>query len=168
LNDIYDDVISELTKFQSELQQSGRQKLPPDKMPDLWNQKVEWRLPDDGITDKIEFNIPVSEPGNYILTITSRIHLDDGSKNPRITAYFWFDNGTKEGFRIPFESVPLEKNSRMRVHTLSKTLEDSRVTHIRGFLLDHDPQSGHWEKHADIMNVKLHLIANQRSSMERE
>jgi hypothetical protein len=163
LNDVYEEVISELTKFQSELQQSGRQKVTEEQMINIWDQKVVWHLPDDGITNKIDFSIRVSEPGTYILTVTVRLHMDDGSKNPRISAYFWYNDGSRGGFRIPFESVPLKKNSRIRVYTLSLDLEDSRVTHIRGSLLDHDPQSGHWEKHADIMNVKLQVIPDQRS-----
>ena len=161
LNDLYEEVISELTKFQSEVQQIGRQKLPDDQMVNIWNLKAIWHLPDDGMTNCIEFNIPVSEPGNYILSAIIRMHLDDGSNNPRVTAYFWFDDGTESGFRIPFESSPIEKNSRIRTHSLSLNLENTRVTHIRGFLLDHDPKSGHWEKHADILNVKLQVIPSQ-------
>jgi len=168
LNDLYDEVISELTKFQSEIEQVGRQRLPDDKMPDLWNQKVIWHLPDDGTTNSIEFNIPISEPGKYILTATIRMHLDDGSKEPRVTAYFWYDDGTESGFKIPFTPSPIEKNGRIRVHSLTLNLEDSRATHLRGFLLDHDPQPGHWEKHADVMNVKLQCIRPKSKSVGRE
>ena len=137
-------------------------------MLNIWNQKDNWRLPDGGTTNRIEFNIPVYEPGNYILTATIRMHLDDGSKNPRVTAYFWFNDGTESGFRIPFESIPIEKNSRIKVYTLSLNLEDTRVTHIRGFLLDHDPQPRHWENHVDILNVKLQLIPSKKEVVGRD
>jgi len=43
-------------------------------------------------------------------------------------------------------------------HTLSLNLQDDRVTHISGFLLDHNPRSGNWEKHADVLNVKIQHI----------
>jgi len=119
LNDLYEVVIEELTKFQSEVQQIGRQKVEDDRMPDLWNQKAVWHLPDDGRINRVPFNIPVSEPGKYILTATIRMHLDDGSINPRITAYFWFNDGTEAGYRIPFETSKIKKNSRIQISSPS-------------------------------------------------
>jgi hypothetical protein len=168
LNDLYEEVIGELTRFQSEVQQIGRQKVEDDRMPDLWNQKAVWHLPDDGTTNRVEFNIPVSEPGKYILTATIRMHLDDGSINPRISAWFWFNDGTESGFRIPFKSSPIKKNSRIDVHSIALDLKDTRITHVRGYLLDHDPQRGHWEKHADILNVKLQYLRPRTAPADSE
>jgi hypothetical protein len=158
LDDLYEEVISELTKLQSEIQQSTREMVPEDMMTDLWSQKSVWHLPDDGRINPIEFKIPVPGPGKYMLNTTIRMHQDDQSIEPRVTAFFWFDDGSETGFRIPFDSSPINKNGKIGVHSLSLNLENNRVTHLSGFLLDHNPQIGNWEKHADVLNVKVQYI----------
>jgi len=75
-----------------------------------------------------------------------------------VTAFFWFDDGTETGFSIPFEPSPIPKNGKIITHTLSLNLKDDRATHISGFLLDHNPRSGNWEKHVDVLNVKIQHI----------
>ncbi len=158
LNDLYEEVISELTQLQSETRPHSRQITQDDPVPDLWNQKTVWHLPDDGSMNRIDFKIPVKGTGRYILTATIRMHPDDESIKPRVTAFFWYDNGTENGFSIPFEPSPIVKNGKIKMHSLSLTLQNDSVTHISGFLLDHDPRGGKWEKHADVLNVKIQYI----------
>lgn len=158
LNDLYEKVVSELTQLQSEVGQRSREVTPDDLISDLWNQKTVWHLPDDGQKNRIDFRIPVKGMGKYILTTTIRVHPDDGSIDPRVTAYFWFDDGTETGFRIPFNASPITKDGKIKTYNLSLSLEDERVTHIAGCLLDHEPQSGLWEKHADVLFVKIQNI----------
>ncbi len=158
LNDLYEEVVSELTKLQSEIGPRNRQVIQDDLISDLWDKKTVWHLPDDGGTNRISFKIPVKEHGNYILTTTIRMHPDDESINPRVTAFFWYDDGTETGFRIFFQPSPIVKNGKIETHTLSLNLQNDSVTHIAGFLLDHDLQSGNWEKHVDVLSVKLQNI----------
>lgn len=170
LNDLYDEVISELSRLQSEIELSARQMVPDDMMSDLWNQKAVWHLPDDGRINRLAFKIPLTGLGKYMVNATIRMHYDDQSIDPRVTVFFWYDDGTELGQRIPFEPSVIKKNGRIVVHTLSQNLGDSMVTHISGFLLDHNPQNGNWEKHADVLNVKVqHIqsrIKSERSIME--
>jgi hypothetical protein len=158
LNDLYEEVVSKLTQMQSEIRQFSREATPDDLITNLWDQKTVWHLPDDGRVNRIAFKIPVKEPGRYILTATIRMHPDDGSIEPRVTAFFWFDDGTEDGFTIPFKSSPILKDGKIMTHTISLNLQDSRVTHLSGFLLDHNPRIGNWEKHADILTVKIQHI----------
>lgn len=158
LNDLYEEVVSELTQLQSEINQRTRQITPDDLTSNLWNQKTVWHLPDDGRINRIGFKIPVTGPGKYLLFATIRMHPDDGSIEPRVTAFFWFDDGTETGFSIPFEPSPIPKNGKIITHTLSLNLKDDRATHISGFLLDHNPRSGNWEKHVDVLNAKIQHI----------
>lgn len=162
LNDLYEEVVSELTQLQSEIGQRTREVIPDALISDLWNQKTVWHLPDDGRINRIGFKIPVKGPGKYFINATIRMHPDDGSINPRVTASFWFDDGTETGHRIPFETSQIAKDGKIKTHTLSLNLEDERATHITGFLLDHDFRSGQWEKHADILNVKIQHIQPRR------
>jgi hypothetical protein len=158
LNDLYEEVVNELSQLQSGIIQRTRQVTPDELISDLWNQKTVWHLPDDGRINRIGFKIPVKEPGKYTLTATIRMHPDDGSIEPRVSAFFWFDDGTETGFRIPFEPSPISKDGKIRNHTLSLNLQDERVTHITGFLLDHNSRNGNWEKHADVLNIKIQYI----------
>lgn len=164
LNDLYDEVISELTRLQSEVEQNAREIIPDDILFDLWNQKAVWNLPDDGRINRLAFEIPLTGLGKYVVTATIRMFQDDQSVDPKVTAFFWFDDGTEMGFRIPFETSIIKKNGKITVHTLIENLEDTRATHISGFLLDHTPQSGNWEKHADVLNVKVQHIQTRVKS----
>jgi len=158
LNDLYEKVVSELTQLQGEIHQQTRQIIPDDLISNIWDQKTVWHLPDDGRINRIGFKIPAKVPGKYILSATIRMHPDDGSIEPRVTAFFWFDDGTEAGFRIPVEPSPIRKDGKISTHTLSLNLQDKRVTHISGFLLDHNPRSGNWEKHADVLNIRIQHI----------
>lgn len=158
LDDLYENVISELTKLYSQIQRTSRQMPQEDKITNLWNQKEVWHLPADGETNPIRFEIPVKGLGKYIITATIRMYEDDESRNPRLTAYFWFDDGTELGFREYFTASPIEKDGIITVHTITHELINRNITHLRGWILDHANQQGKWTKHADVLNIKVHYV----------
>ena len=163
LDDLYENVISELTKLYSQIQRTSRQIPQEDKVTNLWNQKEVWHLPADGETNPVRFEIPVKGPGKYIITATIRMYEDDESRNPTVTAYFWFDDGSEYGHVDYFKSSPIEKDGKLTVHSISHELKDQRVTQLRGLMLDSSPQNGKWTKHADVLNIKIHYVPSVRS-----
>ncbi|UCG28010.1 MAG: DUF4296 domain-containing protein [Bacteroidales bacterium] len=158
LDDLYENVISELTKLESEIQKTGRQMPTDERETNLWNQKEIWHLPLDGETNRIDFNIPVKGLGQYTLTATILMHEDDESIDPSVTAYFWLDDGSELGHVGYYQLRHIEKNGRITVHSISHELKDDRITHFRGSILDHAPQEGQWKKHADVLNIKVHYM----------
>lgn len=151
--DIYDRVIEKLSGMEADV----IQKLSRDPNLDrnLWNGERSYSLPDVGVNDPIEFSVPIEDPGEYVIKARIMLYQDDQSIDPHTEVWFWYDDGTKGGKKIPWERKDLVKNNRPTIITLRKELDDPRVTHIKGKFLGHTDQPGHWEKHAMVSNITI-------------
>lgn len=159
LEDIYEKVIDNLSQLESEV--SGRRYFEDGeeiKSLDLWTDKNEWHLPVDGKQIKIPFSISIDTLGTYILRAQIKVYQDDGSSNPKITAYYWYDDGSEPGKRYFFPKNQLSKNGQWSSHALILETHDSLITHIKGFLVDHKEKKSSWEKHLDIRGISLKLM----------
>ncbi|HCC71530.1 MAG TPA: hypothetical protein DEQ09_10330 [Bacteroidales bacterium] len=150
---IYDRVIENLSGIEADVIQRLSQKTNTKK--NLWNGKRSYSLPDVGVNDPVEFSIPVEGPGEYTIKARITLYQDDQSSDPHCQVWFWYDDGTEEGKIIPWEKKILGKSNRPVTITMKKELTDPRVTHIKGKLLNHTDQSGHWEKHAMVSNISI-------------
>ena len=160
LEQVYEKVIDNLSQLESEV--SSRRYFEDGeetKSVDLWTDKSEWHLPVDGKQIKIPFSIPIDTPGTYILRAQIKMYQDDGSSNPKITAYYWYDNGSELGQRYIFPRNPISKNGQWKSHALILETHDTLITHIKGFLIDHKDKKSSWEKHLDIRGVSLKLMS---------
>lgn len=153
---IYDAVIATLSAMESESIQAKKKENPDNE--NLWNGKIAYRMPDDGTSNPVEFEIPVRGPGVYTIRARLTLYEDDQSINPRSTIYFWYDDGTEEGHRDMWDSVEYEKSRRSQQLRFRKKLEDTLVTHIKGRLMDFSPQPGHWEMHSSISGIFVRYI----------
>jgi hypothetical protein len=133
---IYEEIITELQKMEQEgymLHSFER-----DTVLNLYKGKKCWQLPHDGIVQKIPFSIPIKDSGKYSITVQLKLLPLDNAKNPRLTAYFWYNDGSKEGFRDYFNEVPYNKTKRLTVYSTSKERPNKKVTHIKGWILNYD------------------------------
>lgn len=150
---IYDRVIEKLSGMEADLiqqlskeSQSGR---------NLWNGERTYSLPDAGVSNPIEFSVETVGMGEYVIKFRLTLYEDDQSLDPYTDIWFWYDDGTEEGARIPWDRYDLEKTGKPVTITLREALTDPRVTHLKGKLLNHVEQPGHWEKHAIITNITI-------------
>lgn len=155
LEKIYNKVLLELNRMDTEMRM-----LPPDEIPDaayenLWKQKRTWRLPDDGPRNTIDFEIPVSGPGNYLIRVKLLVYPADQSVNPRLTAYFWYENDSPEGFRDYFVETKYPMAKVPRYFTAQKELTDTLVTHLKGSIVNHDSLDGEWSKNLVIEDIQI-------------
>ena len=124
----------------------------------LWNEKTEWHLPMDGPQNQIPFSIEIGEDGFYVLRVRIKMHQDDQSLDPAVKAWFWFDDGSEEGKIFPFPPSKIPKSGNWKFHAMTLRVPDPKVTHIKGYILDHSPQAGYWNKHVDVDNISLRLL----------
>ena len=150
---IYDRVLANLSGMQAE--NSARRTEEHDAMENLWNGKAAYRLPDDAITDPVEFSVEITQTGIYSLKARATIFEDDQSEELSAYIYFWYDDGTETGYVEEWDRYYYLKNGRSEYISLRKVLENPRVTHIKGRLLDHSDKSGHWEMHSTISGINL-------------
>ena len=157
LDEIYELVISELSKMEVRIigparysvEASGQMKY------NLWNRKREWHLPQDGEKEQIGFNIRIYGTGTYSLSARIKMYKDDESANPSVFVYYWYNDGSKYGFRDPFPEIIIEKTGQDSIYKISKILTDPKVTHIKGSILYHKKKRRKWSKHVDVFDIKV-------------
>ena len=161
LNEILDKAISELGKKETELgpkTAEGNTDTSSDPIPNLWTDKNMWYLPEDGKQHAINFKIPVVGTGIYIISAEVKVFSDDESKNPRMTSFLYFDDGSQHGSRTSIKNKMYLKDGQSRVVTIENILTDTQVTHIMGWVMDHSGQDGEWSKHAEVSNITLRYM----------
>jgi len=150
---IYDRVIEKLSGMEADVIQQLSQDANLKR--NLWNGERSYSLPDVGVSNPVEFSVETVGMGEYEIKARITLYEDDQSIDPHIQVYFWYDDGTEEGAKIPWDKYELAKSGRPVYVTLNKALTDPRVTHIKGKLLNHAEQPGHWEKHAMVTNITI-------------
>ena len=118
LNEIYTEVNTILSKMESDLE-TGKAVPEPEKKIIVWQENKTYILPQMGNINKVEISLPASKPGTYTLSARIRLFDDDQTVAPRITLFFWFDNGTPKGFREYFRSTPLTRDGKTNTYTVS-------------------------------------------------
>jgi len=151
LEKIFDQVLARLSESESRILSEDSQNQPGN----LWNLKPSFSIPADGAYEKVWFSVPVRQKGFYHLTFNGTVYPDDNSLNLRTNVFFWKADSTKEGKREYWDAIYLINDGMNHEYTVSSELRDTTFTHIRGWLLDHDPQPGRWVKHVKITGIKL-------------
>ena len=155
---IYDRVLNHLSEIEGDIKNENFAGGDTDSPGNLWNEKTEWHLPPDGPQNKIPFSIEIGEEGFYVIRVRIKMYQDDQSLNPTVSAWFWYDDGTEEGKKYPFPESEIPKSDSWKFHAMTLRVPDPRVTHIKGFLLDHDERQGYWNKHVDVDNISVRLL----------
>ena len=158
---LYESVLTNLSKLDAENQKAlEKERSAVNK--NYYAGKNNYSLPNDGVTSKVELNIPIDVPGLYVVKARILLYEDDQSDNPHISLWFWYDDGTAEGYIEPWDTIFLKKTGRSDLFTLEKEMNDPLITHLKGYLFNHTNKSGHWEKHAEISNISVTYILNDR------
>jgi hypothetical protein len=151
---IYTAVNTILNKRESEVIAEG-EKSEPEKKIITWQDNKIYILPQMGKREKIEVSIPVSKTGIYTLSAKIKMYEDDQSVAPRITMFFWYDNGTPKGYREYFSSTQVLKNGQADIYSVTHQLTNPNITHLKGFILDHSNPDTLFTKHAIVSEIKV-------------
>lgn len=127
----------------------------------LWKGKSEWHLPREGRRNKILVEVPAEKPGMYTLSVRIRVFHDDGSVNPKISLFFWYDDQSPKGKWIPVAEKPVPKDNQVHYYILSGTRKSNRITHLKAYLLDHENTDTVFVKHADVLDLRIDLKPSQ-------
>ncbi|HEY4786625.1 MAG TPA: DUF4296 domain-containing protein [Bacteroidales bacterium] len=147
---VYDEVITNLNKLQQEVYQL---QLYSDTSRNLFKKKEVWHLPKDGEREMIPFKIAIKDTGLYTIVVQLRLYSDDQAEDPHLTAYFWYDDGTKNGHIEYFPFIKYKPTDRLVVLSTKKRNRNKKVTHIKGWILNHDNIDQHFKKHVDVQAI---------------
>ena len=152
--DLYDKIIKQVeanAKAEEErISATDSIKNNEPKIQNLWNLHPSYRMPDDGETNPVAFEIPATKAGFYILSADIRMFSDDGTKNPRMTLTANYEDGTSESnSNNGFEKDGIMRNISVKI----KTDNGKKLKNLSGWLLDHS--DGTTKKHIAADNIKL-------------
>ena len=151
---IYEKIVTELSKAQQDVYKF--QAFDQDTTYNLYKKKRNWDLPLNGRTNKIPFDIKLKKSDTALYTVMAQIRfLDhDKCKNPKMVAYFWYKDGSKDGHHEYFPETPYRKSRRYKFYSTSLKLTDKKVTHIRGYIVDSDDKEGF--RHLEVRKIVVH------------
>ncbi len=152
---IYEEVITNLSKTVQE--NYSIRPVEAELSKDIWRGKNFWYLPEEGSQKKIPISLELKGKGKYVVTFIYKMYTDDESKKPHINLYLSNNNKSKPK-KDTIKTVNYEKSNRTAIITLTKELKDSTLTHLNGFLLDHENKKGDWKKHVIIEGLKVYYI----------
>ena len=121
----------------------------------LWSDKTIYRFPPLA-GNRIEINVPISKTGIYVVSANVRMLPTESSINPRMTIYFYRDDGTPEGKRLYFQEV--HYTSRMgdpRDYRDVMQLDTLNYTHIRGYILNYSNTDSLFKRNAIVSDIKV-------------
>jgi hypothetical protein len=156
LDAIYDRVIFELSRIQTDLVQlSKKDSTIVDSTKNFWPLKLDYNLNLKSQQDVILFEMPVIDLGTYTLSYNIQIYPDDESIDPQLKVYFYYDNKTLKGEFSQYATVPYLKNGIKKIIVSKMELKNSLVTHIKGALVDCKNSKEKYKNHLIISDIKL-------------
>lgn len=159
LDKVLDKVVNELSRLETEKNPRNKEREESEEevidKDNLWKDNQKWSLPTDGKQEKIPFKIPTLGTGVYTVSVSVTYFPEDESLNPELSTWFYADDGSEEGFKLNTQSLRYEKDSIRKEMKLSNILRDSTITHFEGFILNHEPKDGDWQKRVEITSISI-------------
>ncbi len=160
---LYNRVIDDLNKKiieadikELELQeQSSADQTVAVESENIWNTSENWFFPGPDTNRMISFKIPARGPGKYTFTADIQLDRRDIAEDPRVSLWFWYDDGTEHGYRENFTPFSLNKDGRTRKVTVAGVLTNPDVTHVKGRVLDLSNPDDTGDRHAIVSDIRL-------------
>ena len=143
-------MINDLQKKEQELYVINSFQI--DSASNLYKGKLHWKLPSDGIVQKIPFSIAIKDTGTYTINVFLKLLPRDHAKKPRLTAYFWYKDGTKEGHREDFTEIPYKVTSDFALYKTSKRSTNKKNAFIKGWILNYNYDQTSY-RFAEVKNI---------------
>jgi hypothetical protein len=153
-NKLYNKVLARVKMLDAEL--AEQENNPETSTEDLvWQDSKTYALPQMGPVNRVEVSVPLREPGEYTVSAKIRAYTDDGSLNPRMSLYYYYDNNTPAGYRDSFPETAIDRDGQEKIYSVTKTLTDPKVTHIKGYIVNHSNTDSLFRKRMVVSEIKV-------------
>lgn len=158
LDEIYDKVVFELSKLETELSKNEKEiadSVETVNSKNIWNLKQFYEQKLDSPQDLIIFDVPVTGLGTYTLSYDLQIFPDDESISPQLKIFFYYDDKTDSGNTSDFTTIQYVKDGIKREIITKLELKNNLVTNIKGVILDYSNPDRKFRSHATVANIRL-------------
>jgi len=158
---IYDKVLGDLSKMEALLIED-KQAKPEKRAAELWTGKEFYSFPASSGSESTSFDVTLTGPTIYYLTLTATVFPDDQSANPRINIYSCHPDSVDTGKRRYIETLDYIKDGYSHTFSLKLNNPESATLHFRGCLYDFENNPDDFWRHAVIENISLYSSAELR------
>ncbi|MDD2278268.1 MAG: DUF4296 domain-containing protein [Bacteroidales bacterium] len=120
----------------------------------LWTNKKSWKLPEDGGNERLYFKVPTQGAGLYSVSADVIVKPEDESLSPSMHVWFYTEEEPPD-YRFSPKQEEYLKDGEKRTVILRCMLTDTTMTHFVGYIIDNQPQTGRWLKHAEISKISI-------------
>ena len=152
---VYEEVIEKMTRKSAEVDELLIEEAR-DALGNLWNQKIVWKFPAD-TSNRIRVDIPAKQTGTYTFSAQIRLSQEDYATEPKVSLWFWRQDSTGMEHRDSFPVLTLKKDGKLHAYRVSKVLEDTLMTHLRGWILDHSHPDTTARRNADVFRIRIFI-----------
>ncbi|MBN2274006.1 MAG: DUF4296 domain-containing protein [Bacteroidales bacterium] len=156
LQSVYSKVTALLNQMDADLK-AGKIDAADNKKILIWQDSKVYALPQMGNDNKVAVSLPVKKPGFYTVSAKIKLFGDDQSVAPRMTLFFWYENDSPAGHREYFRNSPITKDGRTGTYTVTQKLANPKITHLKGYILDHSNTDSLFIKHAIVSDIKVYF-----------
>jgi hypothetical protein len=120
----------------------------------IWKSDSVYRYVEGG--SRLAIDIPIKDTGIYIVSAEVKMMPEDNSLDPRMSIYFYKDNGTRAGERIMFQEVRYTiRNGSERIYRAVKEIHDTTFTAIRGYVANYSNGDSIFRRNMVIKDLKI-------------
>jgi hypothetical protein len=106
--------------------------------------------------DKVEIIVPLRGPGLYTVSATVKMLPDDASLDPRMSVYFWRNDGTPEGKQLRFQETRYTlRNGQEFTYRAIRRIDSTNYTHIRGFIANYSNADTVFNRNMVIKDISI-------------
>ena len=159
-NKVYEKVHSELSKRENDV--NNEASFYQDNLSDAIYNHYKQRFVKDSADYFEPYYIPVNDTGKYVISVSIRLHKEDESINPRISAYLVKDSlDSKNGeSTIAVGQVPAIKSEFSREYNIMCNVADSTYKYLMLIIPEVDEQESYYHKKMQLVR----LVVNKQES----
>jgi hypothetical protein len=121
----------------------------------IWQNDSVFVFPQQG-ADRIEINVPIPGPGTYAVSASVKMLPNDASLDPRMTVYFYRDNGTVPGDRIRFPDTRYTlRTGEPKIYRTERSLDSTNYTHIKGYIANYSNADTLFRRNMVVTSIKV-------------
>lgn len=151
---LYDKVIDSLNRLETKYRILVKKDRMERDTVNLWKKKTHWRV-NKREKNKLEFAIPITQPGLYTVSASAKIYKDDQTEKPKIEAYFWKKDSLGEEYTRQFMPLPISKDEKFNKYEAQMEYPDSTFTELRGNFFAGENDLEEFTQHFEIKNIMI-------------
>jgi hypothetical protein len=157
---IYDQVFAELSKRADDYR-NVTNNFSYQNMKTVWYNKTPVLINADTTSYLAGYDVALDLTGTYIISALIKMTMEDKSKNPFLTAYFYNPEKDIKEERIYFKKTPIFKSEYSREYQIIEKNDNPKLTHLFIIIPDQENRDSVFYKYLSVSNLTVSQYVNK-------